>query len=160
MHNMPLLRALGRCGRPVLLKRGFGSTIDELLHAADAILAEGNEDVVLCERGIRTFEGGVRFSFDLSALALLLERTRLPVVVDPSHAAGRASLVPAIARAAIAAGADGLLVEVHDQPAEALSDKEQALDLPSFAKLMTQLRAVAGAVERRLHDPAAGEGAR
>jgi 3-deoxy-7-phosphoheptulonate synthase len=160
MHNMPLLRALGRCGRPVLLKRGFGSTIDELLHAADAVLAEGNEDVVLCERGIRTFEGGVRFSFDLSALTLLLERTRLPVVVDPSHAAGRASLVPGIARAAIAAGADGLLIEVHDRPAEALSDKEQALDLPSFAKLMTQLRAVSAAVERGLHAPVAGEGAR
>jgi 3-deoxy-7-phosphoheptulonate synthase len=154
MHNMPLLRALGRAGRPVLLKRGFGSTVDELLHAADAILSEGNEDVILCERGIRTFEGGVRFSFDLSALALLLERTRLPVVVDPSHAAGRASLVPAIARAAIAAGADGLLIEVHDQPAEALSDKEQALDLAAFEALMRQLRGVAQAVGRALTPPA------
>ncbi len=154
MHNMPLLRALGRCGRPVLLKRGFGSTIDELLHAADAVLAEGNEDVVLCERGIRTFEGGVRFSLDLSALALLLERTRLPVVVDPSHAAGRSSLVPALARAALAAGADGLLIEVHDQPAEALSDKEQALDLEAFDALMRQLGAIAGAMGRSLTAPA------
>jgi 3-deoxy-7-phosphoheptulonate synthase len=153
MHNTPLLRAIGRCGRPVLLKRGFGSTVDELLFAADTILAEGNQDVILCERGIRTFEGGVRFSFDLSALALLLERTRLPVVVDPSHAAGRASLVPAIARAAIAAGADGLLIEVHDRPAEALSDKEQALDLDAFGALTRQLGAITEAVGRTLTPP-------
>lgn len=150
MHNVPLLRRIGRTRRPVLLKRGFGSTVDELLGAADHILSGGNTQVILCERGIRTFEQSVRFSFDLSALALLQERTRLPVVVDPSHAAGDARLVAAIARGAIAAGADGLLVEVHDDPARALSDRSQALTLPAFAALVEQVRRIAAAVDRHV----------
>jgi 3-deoxy-7-phosphoheptulonate synthase len=154
MQNVPLLQLLGRTRRPVLLKRAFGCTVDELLGAADHILAAGNDAVILCERGIRTFEGGVRFSFDLSALALLKVRTRLPVVVDPSHAAGDHRLVAAIARGAIAAGADGLIVEVHDDRARARSDREQALSLDAFATLVDETRKVAAAVGRNLHGPA------
>jgi 3-deoxy-7-phosphoheptulonate synthase len=150
MQNIPLLRRLGRTRRPVLLKRGFGCTVDELLGAADHILSGGNTDVILCERGIRAFEPGVRFSFDLSAFALLKERTRLPVWVDPSHAAGDARLVGALTRGAIAAGADGLIVEVHDEPAHARSDREQALTLDAFTALMAEVRRIAAAVDRPL----------
>ena len=155
MHNTALLKRLGRTKRPVLLKRGFGSHIDELLFAAEYILAEGNPDVILCERGIRTFERGVRFSFDLSAFALLKEKSRLPVVVDPSHAVGRASLVGSVAKAAIAAGADGLLIEVHDAPEHALSDGDQALTPGVFQSLMDELRAIAKAVGRHVEGGAA-----
>ena len=151
MQNVSLLRRLGRTRRPVLLKRGFGCTIDELLGAADHVLSAGNASVILCERGIRTFEHGVRFSFDLSALALLKTRTRLPVVVDPSHAAGDHRLVAAIARGAVAAGADGLIVEVHDDPASARSDREQALTLDAFRILVEETARVAAAVGRSLH---------
>ncbi len=151
MQNTQLLRRLGRVRRPVLLKRGFGCTVEELLGAADHIMAGGNTDVILCERGIRTFEQGVRFSFDLSAFVLLRQRTRLPVVVDPSHAAGDARLVAGIARGAIAAGADGLLVEVHDDPRRARSDREQAMSLDAFAALVTDVDKIAGAVGRSLH---------
>ncbi len=151
MQNVPLLRRLGRTRRPVLLKRGFGCTIDELLGAADHVLSAGNPSVILCERGIRTFEHGVRFSFDLSALALLKLRTRLPVIVDPSHAAGDHRLVASIARGAIAAGADGLIVEVHDDPAHARSDREQALTLEAFRSLVSDTARIAAAVGRRLH---------
>lgn len=150
MHNTALLRRLGRAPKPVLLKRGFGSHVDELLSAAEYVLAEGNPDVILCERGIRTFERGVRFSFDLSAFALLKAKTRLPVVVDPSHAVGDARLVATVARAALAAGADGLLIEVHDAPEQALSDKEQALTLDAFRALTDELRPIAAAVGRTL----------
>lgn len=153
MQNIPLLRRLGRTRRPVLLKRGFGCTVDELLGAADHVLSAGNPSVILCERGIRSFEHGVRFSLDLSALALLKTRTRLPVVVDPSHAAGDARLVAALAKGAVAAGADGLLVEVHDDPARARSDREQALTLDAFRGLMTDVARVAAAVGRTLHPP-------
>jgi 3-deoxy-7-phosphoheptulonate synthase len=151
MQNIPLLRRLGRIRRPVLLKRGFGCTVDELLGAADHILAAGNPSVILCERGIRSFEHGVRFSFDLSALALLKVRSRLPVIVDPSHAAGDARLVGALARGAVAAGADGLLVEVHDEPARARSDREQALTVDAFRTLVDDVARVASAVGRSLH---------
>lgn len=150
MHNTALLKRLGQVRTPVLLKRGFGSTVDELLYAADYILAEGNPHVVLCERGIRSFERGVRFSFDLSAFARLKSRTRLPVVVDPSHAAGDARLVGTLAKAAVAAGADGLLIEVHDEPEQALSDGEQALTPPAFRALMEELRPLAAALGRTL----------
>lgn len=150
MHNTALLKALGRTQVPVLLKRGFGSSVEELLYAADYILAEGNPNVMLCERGIRTFERGVRFSFDLSAFALLKSQTRLPVVVDPSHAVGHAGLVSTVAKAAVAAGADGLLIEVHDTPEEALSDGDQALTPDVFSSLMNDLAPIASAVGRQL----------
>lgn len=149
MSNAVLLREVARSGRPVLLKRGFGATVQELLDASDYVLAEGNEDVVLVERGIRTFEDATRFTLDISAVPILRERTHLPVIVDPSHAAGVARWVPALARAAAAAGADGLLVEVHDAPETALSDAEQALTIDAFASLVTDLDRVLAAVDRR-----------
>ncbi|MCU0621029.1 MAG: 3-deoxy-7-phosphoheptulonate synthase, partial [Gemmatimonadales bacterium] len=140
MQNFSLLRAAARSGVPVLLKRGAGATIDEWLMAAEYVLAEGNPNVVLCERGIRTFERATRHTLDLNAVALVRERSHLPVIVDPSHAAGVASLVPALARASIAAGAAGLIVEVHPDPRHAMSDGPQSLDLPMFIDLARQLR--------------------
>ncbi len=140
MQNFPLLREVGRAGKPVLLKRGFGATIEELLHAAEYILAEGNDQVVLCERGIRTFEGSTRFTLDIAAVPVLKEKTHLPVVVDPSHAAGRRSLVPPLAKAALAAGADGIMVEVHPDPDNALSDGPQSLTPDMFRQMMGELR--------------------
>ena len=147
MQNYALLSAAGRSKRPVVLKRGFSCTITEWLTAADYLLAEGN-DVVLCERGIRTFEDSVRFSLDISSIPVLKKSSHLPVIVDPSHAAGHYSLVPAIAKAAIAAGADGLLIEVHPNPKEALVDGLQSLSLSDFTRLMGELRIVAKAVGR------------
>jgi len=133
MQNYPLLTEVGRSGRPALLKRGPAATVDELLLAAEYILCEGNSDVTLCERGIRTFERSTRYTLDLSAVPVLKERTHLPVIVDPSHAAGRRELVKPLSLAAVAAGADGLIVEVHPNPAEALSDGPQALTTAEFA---------------------------
>ena len=127
MQNTPLLRAAGRSGLPVVLKRGMAATYDEWLAAAEYVLAEGNQQVILCERGIRTFETATRNTLDVSAIPVLRERTPLPVIVDPSHAAGRADWVPALALAAVAAGADGLLVESHPVPAESWSDAAQAI---------------------------------
>ena len=150
MQNTALLRALGTAGKPVLLKRGFGCTVDELLHAAEYVLAAGNPDVILCERGVRTFEPSTRFMLDVGAIALLKARSRLPVIADPSHPAGDASLVPALAKAAVAAGADGLLVEVHPAPAHARSDGDQALTPLDFKRLMDALDPVARAVGRTL----------
>lgn len=144
MQNFALLRAAGRSGRPVLLKRGAGATIEELLHAAEYILAHGNDQVVLCERGIRTFERATRHTLDLNAVALLRERTHLPIMVDPSHAAGQRSLVTPLAMGALAAGAHGVVVEVHPDPSKALSDGAQSLDLEGFkvlAKLVHPERA-------------------
>jgi 3-deoxy-7-phosphoheptulonate synthase len=148
MQNYRLLQACGASDRPVLLKRGLAATIDELLQAAEYILAGGNQQVALCERGTRGFEPTVRFSLDITSLPVLKRLTSLPVVVDPSHAAGRADYVPAIARAAVAAGADGLIVEVHPRPAEALSDGAQSLDPSSFAAMMEQVEGIALAVGR------------
>ncbi len=139
MQNFALLREVGRCGRPVLLKRGMMSTIDELLLAAEYILAQGNQQVILCERGIRTFETATRNTLDLSAVVVLKERTHLPVIVDPSHAAGKAAWVPPLARAAKAVGADGVIVEVHPEPEKALCDKEQALGPVAFRAMMASL---------------------
>lgn len=139
MQNFSLLKALGRTTRPVLLKRGMSSTIRELLMSAEYIVAHGNPHVVLCERGIRTFETATRNTCDLSAVAVLNELTHLPVLVDPSHAAGRRSLVPPLARAAAAIGADGLLVEVHPAPENAISDGAQSLSLPEFERMMRDL---------------------
>lgn len=140
MQNFPLLREVGRQRRPVLLKRGAAATLDELLLAADYILQEGNENVVLCERGVRGFDPSTRYVLDLAAVPVLRQRSPLPIVVDPSHGTGEASLVPAMAKAAVAAGADGLLIEVHAAPEQALCDGKQALRPVEFAQLMAELR--------------------
>ncbi len=148
MQNFALLTNIGRSKHPVVLKRGFSCTITEWLTAADYLLAEGNNQVILCERGIRTFEDTVRFSLDISSIPVIKRVSHLPVIVDPSHAAGHYSLVPAIARAAVAAGADGLLIEVHPNPKEALIDGLQSLTPSDFARLMAELRLIAKSVGR------------
>jgi len=148
MQNFALLTSVGKSNCPVVLKRGFSCTITEWLTAADYLLAGGNNQVILCERGIRTFEDSVRFSLDVSAIPVLKRASHLPVIVDPSHAAGHWALVPAIAKAAVAAGADGLLIEVHPRPEEALVDGLQSLTPKNFAKLMTELKPIAEAVGR------------
>jgi len=148
MQNFALLTDAGKSRRPVVLKRGFSCTITEWLTAADYLLAEGNDQVILCERGIRTFEDSIRFSLDISAIPVLKKNSHLPVIVDPSHAAGHYTLVPAIAKAAIAAGADGLLIEVHPNPKEALVDGLQSLSTSDFTRLMDELRAIAKSVGR------------
>jgi len=148
MQNFALLTAAGKSKRPVVLKRAFSCTITEWLTAADYLLAEGNKNVILCERGIRTFEDSTRFSLDLSAIPVIKKSSHLPVIVDPSHATGHYSLVPAMAKAAVAAGADGLLIEVHPNPEEALVDGLQSLTPSNFAKLMGELRVIAEAVGR------------
>jgi 3-deoxy-7-phosphoheptulonate synthase len=155
MQNYALLQELGRIQRPVLLKRGLAATVTELLLAAEHILAHGNRDVILCERGIRTFETATRNTLDVAAVAVLKAETHLPVIVDPSHAGGRAELVAPLAFAAVAAGADGLIVEVHPRPAEALSDGEQSLAPGGFAELMARLRPFAEAAGRTLAPPPA-----
>jgi len=150
MQNYGLLHAVGRVQRPVLLKRGMMSSMEELLMSAEYILAGGNYRVMLCERGIRTFEKYTRNTFDLNAVPVLKQLSHLPVIADPSHGTGRWDAVPAMARAAIAAGADGLLIEVHPNPAEAISDGPQSLKPERFAALMRQLKRVAEAVDRSL----------
>ncbi len=139
MQNFALLKSLGRCGRPVLLKRGMSSTIKELLMSAEYLVAHGNSNVLLCERGIRTFETATRNTFDIAAVPVLNELTHLPVILDPSHATGKRSLVPAMARASVAAGADGIIVEVHPCPEKAVSDGAQSLTIPQFRDMMRQL---------------------
>ncbi len=150
MQNFALLSELGRVQRPVLLKRGLSATLKELLMAAEYVMAQGNRDVILCERGIRTFETATRNTLDIGAVPFLKAETHLPVLVDPSHAAGRADLVAPLAFAAIAAGADGLIVEVHPCPEEALSDGEQSLTPAAFAELMRRLAPFAEAAGRTL----------
>jgi 3-deoxy-7-phosphoheptulonate synthase len=140
MQNFMLLKALGKCSRPVLLKRGMSSTIMELLMSAEYITAHGNPNIMLCERGIRTFETATRNTCDIAAVPLLNELTHLPVILDPSHATGKRSLVPALARAAVAIGADGLLIEVHPFPEKAFSDGAQSLTLDQFRALTNDLR--------------------
>jgi 3-deoxy-7-phosphoheptulonate synthase len=140
MQNFVLLKALGKCGRPVLLKRGMSGTIRELLMSAEYVVAHGNSNVILCERGIRTFETETRNTCDIAAIPVLNELTHLPVILDPSHATGKRSLVPAVARAGVAIGADGLLVEVHPAPEKAISDGAQSLDLPQFERMMRELQ--------------------
>jgi len=139
MENYSLLEAAARSGRPVLLKRGMAATIADLLRSAQVILDCGNPNVILCERGIRTFETAMRNTFDVGAIALLKQISHLPVIGDPSHAAGRRDLVPALARIAVAAGADGLLVEVHPNPEKAWSDGDQSLDFAGFDEMMADL---------------------
>src|SRR5467141_3483615 len=140
MQNFMLLKALGNCGRPILLKRGLSSSIKELLMSAEYIVAHGNPDVMLCERGIRTFETVTRNTCDITAIPALNELTHLPVVLDPSHATGKRSLVPALSRAGVAIGADGLIVEVHPAPGKAMSDGAQSLDPRQFDKMMKELQ--------------------
>jgi 3-deoxy-7-phosphoheptulonate synthase len=139
MQNFMLLKALGKCGKPVLLKRGLSGTIKELLMSAEYIVAHGNPNVILCERGIRTFETETRNTCDIAAIPALNELTHLPVMLDPSHATGKRSLVPAVSRAGVAIGADGIIVEVHPSPEKAISDGAQSLDLPAFEKMMRDL---------------------
>lgn len=150
MQNYALLHAVGESRMPVLLKRGMMSTIQELLMSAEYILSHGNQNVMLCERGIRTFEPYTRNTLDINAVPLLKELTHLPVIVDPSHATGRASLVKAVSKAAVAAGADGLLIEVHPDPEHAASDGDQSLTPQQFAELIDEVRLVAQAVGRSL----------
>jgi 3-deoxy-7-phosphoheptulonate synthase len=139
MQNFALLKTLGKCGRPVLLKRGMSSTVKELLMSAEYVVAHGNPQVILCERGIRTFETVTRNTCDIAAIAALNELTHLPVILDPSHATGKRSLVPALSRAGVAIGADGLIVEMHPHPEKAMSDGAQSLDPIQFAKMMADL---------------------
>jgi 3-deoxy-7-phosphoheptulonate synthase len=139
MQNFALLKTLGHCGRPVLLKRGMSSTIKELLMSAEYVVAHGNPQVLLCERGIRTFETATRNTCDIAAVAVLNELTHLPVILDPSHATGKRSLVPSLARAGVAIGADGLLVEMHPHPEKAMSDGAQSLDPKQFGRMMQDL---------------------
>jgi 3-deoxy-7-phosphoheptulonate synthase len=148
MQNFRLLSEAGAQPLPVLLKRGISSSIEELLLAAEYVVSAGNPRVILCERGIRTFETATRNTFDVSAVPVLKEKTHLPVIVDPSHAAGARSLVPPLAAAGVAAGADGVLVEVHNDPESALSDGPQSLTIPGFTTMMSQLKGVAAAVGR------------
>jgi 3-deoxy-7-phosphoheptulonate synthase len=150
MQNYPLLEAVGESGLPVLLKRGPSATMEEFLLAAEYILKTGNTQVMLCERGIRTFEDHTRFTLPLASVPYLHQTTHLPVVVDPSHGTGKASLVATMARAAIAAGADGLIVEVHPDPEKALSDGFQALTPAAFRQMMAECRQIAAAIGREL----------
>ena len=154
MQNFALLAEVGATRTPVLLKRGLAATISELLWAAEHVLAKGNPNVVLCERGIRTFETAARNTLDVSAIPLLKAESHLPVIVDPSHAGGRSSLVAPLAMAAIAAGADGLMVEVHPEPETAMSDGEQSLTPEQFDALMHRLEPIARAVGRHIVHPA------
>jgi 3-deoxy-7-phosphoheptulonate synthase len=148
MQNYALLQEVGRSGRPVLLKRGMSSTIEEWLLAAEYVLSQGNRGVILCERGIRTFETSTRFSLDLNAVPLVRELSHLPIVVDPSQGTGRWSLVRPMSLAAVAAGAHGIIVEVHPKPDEALSDGAQSLDFEAFDKLMADLTRLMAAMAR------------
>jgi len=153
MQNFPLLEEAGNSMMPILLKRSMMATLDEYLHAAEYILARGNSAVILCERGIRTFESSTRYTLDLNAIPVLKQRTHLPVIVDPSHGTGHRNLVPTMSKAAVAAGADGLLVEVHYHPENARCDGSQSLFPEDFTRMMNDLRKVAEAIGRTLHHP-------
>nr|1ZCO_A Chain A, 2-dehydro-3-deoxyphosphoheptonate aldolase [Pyrococcus furiosus]1ZCO_B Chain B, 2-dehydro-3-deoxyphosphoheptonate aldolase [Pyrococcus furiosus] len=141
-QNFELLKEVGKVENPVLLKRGMGNTIQELLYSAEYIMAQGNENVILCERGIRTFETATRFTLDISAVPVVKELSHLPIIVDPSHPAGRRSLVIPLAKAAYAIGADGIMVEVHPEPEKALSDSQQQLTFDDFLQLLKELEAL------------------
>lgn len=151
MQHYPILWAAGEQDKPILLKRGFMNTLDEFLLAAEHISSRGNSKIILCERGIRTFDNTTRFTLDISAIPLLKQRSGLPVVADPSHAAGRADLVTSLSLASIAAGADGILVEFHPNPQNALSDGNQSLPLDTLPKFISQMRSVAFALGRNIH---------
>ncbi|HYT64642.1 MAG TPA: 3-deoxy-7-phosphoheptulonate synthase, partial [Gemmatimonadales bacterium] len=145
----------GRCGKPVLLKRGISATVQELLLSAEYLLAEGNHDVILCERGVRGFDPATRNLFDLTAIPVVHKLSHLPIIADPSHGTGLRDKVIPMARAAVAAGADGIMVEVHPNPEEALSDGAQSLFPDQFAQLMREVRIIAEAIGRRVAEPAA-----
>ncbi|MDU4659465.1 MAG: 3-deoxy-7-phosphoheptulonate synthase, partial [Clostridium butyricum] len=150
MQNFDLLKELGKTNKPILLKRGLSATIEEWLMSAEYIMAGGNENVILCERGIRTFETYTRNTLDLSAVPAVKKLSHLPVVIDPSHSAGKYWMVEPLAKAAVAVGADGLIIEVHNDPANALCDGPQSIKPEKFAKLMEELRVIAGAVGREI----------
>ncbi len=150
IQNFALLTLLGRAGKPVLLKRGPSTTIDEFLMAAEYILSENNRDLVLCERGIRTFETATRNTLDVSCVPVVKAKSHLPIIIDPSHAAGQARYVPSLSKAAVAVGADGLIIEVHPDPEKALCDGAQSLNPSQFAVLMNEMKAIAAAVGRRI----------
>ncbi|MGI6701310.1 MAG: bifunctional 3-deoxy-7-phosphoheptulonate synthase/chorismate mutase [Christensenellales bacterium] len=149
-QNFRLLKEAGRCGLPVLLKRGIATTIDEMLGSAEYIMSEGNYNIILCERGIRTFETATRNTLDISAVPVLKSKTHLPVIIDPSHATGRSSFIPSMAMASVAAGADGLLIEVHPNPKYALSDAAQQLSIEEFIKLTADIAKIAGIVGKTI----------
>ena len=153
MQNYALLLEAGTSQHPVLLKRGFSATIEELLMAAEYILSNGNQQVMLCERGIRTFETATRNTTDINAIPVLQSQTHLPVIIDPSHSTGHWEYVTKVAQAGIAAGADGLIIEVHNDPSKALSDGEQSLKPERFFELVTRVRKIAEAVGRSVHEP-------
>jgi len=153
MQNFPLLKEAGMCRKPILLKRGMMATIEEFLLAAEYILSHGNDQIILCERGIRTFETSTRNTLDLSAVPMLKRLSHLPVIVDPSHGTGIRWMVPPMAKAAIAVGADGLIMEVHYKPEEALCDGSQSLSLDEFDKLVSELEKIAQAVDRKILVP-------
>jgi 3-deoxy-7-phosphoheptulonate synthase len=155
MQNYSLLKAAGKCGRPVLLKRGIAATITELLLSAEYLLAEGNHEVILCERGVRSFDTITRNMFDLTAIPVVHKLSHLPIVADPSHGTGLRDKVIPMTRAAVAAGADGIMVEVHPDPDRALSDGAQSLFPDQFAQLMREVRMIAEVIGRRLAEPAA-----
>ena len=150
MQNFSLLKEVGRCQKPVMLKRGMAATIKDVLLSAEYILSEGNMNVMLCERGIRTFETYTRNTLDLSAVPALKKESHLPVIVDPTHGAGHRDLIPTMALAAVAAGADGIMLEVHNNPEAALSDGEQAMLPDKFEALVGQMRAVAAAIGKQI----------
>jgi 3-deoxy-7-phosphoheptulonate synthase len=149
MDNYELLKAVGKINKPVILKRNMSATLEEFLLAAEYILSVGNEKVILCERGIRTFETYTRNTLDILAVPALKELTHLPIIVDPSHSTGKSSLVPAASKAALAAGADGLMIEVHPNPVKSFSDGEQSLDIPTFDKLMKDLGNIANLLGKK-----------
>jgi 3-deoxy-7-phosphoheptulonate synthase len=153
MDNYELLKAVGKTNKPIILKRNMSATLEEFLLAAEYILSVGNDKVILCERGIRTFETYTRNTLDILAVPALKELTHLPVIVDPSHSTGKSSLVPAASKAAIAAGADGLLIEVHPDPIQSYSDGQQSLDLSEFEKLMKELTVLAKALDKNFSIP-------
>ena len=150
MQNFALLKEVGKANKPVMLKRGLSATIEEWLMSAEYILSGGNEDVFLCERGIRTFETYTRNTFDLSAIPVVHERSHLPVFADPSHAVGIRKKIPPMARAAVAAGADGIMIEIHNEPEKALSDGPQALLPEQFSSLMSEMKLIASAIGRSI----------
>ena len=154
MQNFDLLKALGAANKPVLLKRGLAATLEEFVMAAEYIISHGNPQVILCERGIRSFDSYTRNVLDLGTVVALKQITHLPVMVDPSHAAGRRELIPSLALAAIAAGADGLIIECHPTPETSVSDAQQALSLEEMAELIERLKPVAAAVGRRVPEAA------
>lgn len=142
MQNFELLKAVGKVKKPVLLKRGFGNTIEEWLNAAEYIMLNGNENIILCERGIKTFETSTRNTLDISSIPVVQKLTRLPIIVDPSHASGRRDIVTSLSLAAVAAGSDGLMVEVHPHPEESISDSDQAISFDEFDKLVKKVKII------------------